>query len=75
MRFYAKIIQFLTKLFKENKQEKQNKLFIFDDVARQTFRRFIKTFTKVFILIYFNFKNFIKVKIDALNFIIIIILF
>ena len=68
MKFYAKIIRVLTKLFKENKQKRQNKLFIFEKITRQTFWRFIKTFTKTFMLIHFNFRNFIKIEIDASRF-------
>ena len=75
VKFYAKIIRALTKLLKRNKQEKQNESFIFEKVARQTFRRFIKTFIKTLILIHFDFKNFIKVKIDASKFVIATILF
>ena len=75
MRFYIKIIRFLTKLFKESKQKKQSESFIFDDIAKQTFQQLIKTFIKTFMLIHFNFRNFIKIKIDASNFVIIIILF
>ena len=75
MKFYAKIIHVLTKLLKESKIKKQNKLFIFEKIARQTFQRLIKTFTKTFMLIYFHFKNLIKIEIDALEFVIAIILF
>ena len=75
VRFYVKITRALTELFKRSKQEKQNELFIFNDGARQTFRRIIKTFTKTFMLIHFDLKNFIKVEIDVLKFIIAAILF
>ena len=75
VRFYAKIIRVLTKLFKENKQERQNELFIFEKVARQMFRWLIKAFTKMFMLIHFNFKNLIRIEIDALEFVIAAILF
>ena len=75
VRFYAKITRALTKLLKESKQERQNKSFIFEKVARQTFRRFIKAFTKAFMLIYFDLKNLIKVEIDASKFVIAAILF
>ena len=75
MRFYIKITRVLTKLFKKSKQERQNKSFIFEKAARQTFQRLIKTFTKTFMLIHFDFRNFIKVKIDASEFIIATILF
>ena len=75
VRFYVKIIRALTKLLKKNKQEKQNESFIFEKTARQAFRRLIKTFTKTFMLIHFNFRNLIKVEIDASEFVITAILF
>ena len=34
VRFYVKIIHALTKLLKENKQERQNESFIFEKIAR-----------------------------------------
>ena len=75
VRFYTKITRALTELFKKSKQERQSESFIFEKVARQTFRRLIKTFIKAFMLIHFDFKNLIKVEIDASKFIIITILF
>ena len=75
VRFYVKITRVLTKLLKKNKQGRQNELFIFKKIARQTFRRLIKTFTKAFMLIHFDFRNFIKVKIDVSKFVIAAILF
>ena len=75
VRFYAKITRILTKLLKERKQRKQNESFIFEKIARQTFRRFIKTFTKAFMLIHFNLKNLIRIEIDASEFVIAAILF
>ena len=74
VRFYVKITCALMKLFKENKQERQNKSFIFKKTARQTFRQLIKTFIKTFMLIHFDFKNFIKIEIDASKFVIATIL-
>ena len=74
MRFYIKITRALTKLFKENKQKKQNESFIFKKIARQTFRQFIKIFMKMFMLIHFDFKNLIKIEINASKFIITAIL-
>ena len=74
-RFYVKITCILTKLFKESKQEKQNELFIFEKIAKQTFRRFIKTFTKTLMLIHFDFKNLIRKKIDVSRFVIATILY
>ena len=75
VRFYVKIIRALTKLFKKNKQERQNESFIFEEIARQTFRRFIKAFIKAFMLIHFDLRNFIKVETDASKFVIAAILF
>ena len=75
MKFYVKIIRVLTELLKENKQERQNELFIFEKIARWTFRRFIKTFIKMFMLIHFDLKNLIKIEIDASRFVIAAILF
>ena len=39
------------------------------------FRRFIKTFTKAFMLIHFDFRNLIRIEIDASGFVIAAILF
>ena len=75
MKFYVKIICILTKLFKENKEKRQNESSIFEKIVRQMFRRLIKTFMKTFILIHFNFRNFIKIEIDASEFVIGAILF
>ena len=74
MKFYVKITCALTRLLKENKQERQNKLFIFKKIARQMFRPLIKTFIKTFMLIYFDFKNLIRMKIDVLELVIATIL-
>ena len=75
MKFYAKITRALTELLKENKQKKQNQSFIFKEVARQTFRKFINVFTKALMLIHFNLKNLIKIEIDTSEFIIAVMLF
>ena len=74
VKFYVKITRVLTKLFKESKQERQNESFIFEEIARQTFRQLIKTFIKTFMLIHFDFKNLIRIEIDASEFIIAAIL-
>jgi len=57
IKYFAKIIKFLIELFKNNKQEKQNKLFLFNVFALIAFRIFINVFIIVFMLIYFDFKN------------------
>ena len=74
VKFYINITRALTKLLKESKQERQNESFIFEEIARQTFRRLIKTFIKTLMLIHFDFRNLIKVEIDASRFIIATIL-
>ena len=74
VRFYAKITRVLTKLFKESKQERQSESFIFEKVARQAFWRLIKAFTKALMLIHFDLRNLIRVKIDASGFVIAAIL-
>ena len=71
---YAKIIRFLTKLLKNSNQSKQNKSFVFDINARVVFAVFIMIFTKVFMLVHFDFKNRIKIEIDAFDFVIATIL-
>ena len=73
VKYFAKIIKFLIELLKNNKQEKQNKLFLFDIFVLIVFRTFIDIFIIAFILIHFDFKNRIIVKINALEFVIAII--
>ena len=74
VRFYVKITRVLTELFKKNKQDRQNELFIFEKAARQTFRRLIKMFIKAFMLIHFDFRNLIRIEIDTSRFVIAAIL-
>ena len=71
---YAKIIRFLTKFLKSNNQNKQNEFFVFDINFRVVFVVFIIIFTKIFMFVYFDFKNRIKIEIDAFNFVIATIL-
>ena len=75
VRFYARIIRALTKLFKNNKNKKQNEFFNFNAEVRKTFQRFIDTFIKTFMFVHFNLKNFIQIKIDVSEFVIAVILF
>ena len=75
VRFYVKITYILIKLLKGNKEERQSESFIFEKIARQAFRRFIKAFTKAFMLIHFDFRNLIRVEIDTSEFVIATILF
>jgi len=75
VKYFAKIIKFLIELFKSSKQEKQNKLFLFDALVLIVFRTFIDIFTIAFMLMHFDLKNRIIIEIDALEFVIVIILF
>ncbi len=73
VKYYAKIIQALTKLLKRSKQEKQNKSFIFDKIARTTFVKLVVVFITTFMLIYFDSQKSIRVEIDASRFAIVVI--
>jgi len=64
----------LTKLLKNNKQDKQNNFFVFNENVILIFRKFITIFTQMSMLIYFNLKNYICVKTNALKFAIVTIL-
>jgi len=75
VKYFAKITRLLIELFKNNKQKKQNKLFLFDIFVLIVFRIFINIFIIVFILVYFDFKNQIIIKINVLRFVIAIIFF
>ena len=75
VRFYARIIRALTKLLKNNKNEKQNEFFNFNAKVRKTFQRFIDAFIKTFMLVHFDLKNSIRIKIDVSKFVIAAILF
>ena len=75
IKFYARIIRALTKLFKSNKNEKQIDFFNFNVEARKAFRLLIDAFTNASMLIHFDSKNLIRIKINALKFVIATILF
>ena len=62
---YAKITRSLTELFKKNKNDKQIDFFVFENDAIKTFVVLIVVFTQTFMLIHFNFKNRIMIKIDV----------
>ena len=59
VKFYARIIRALTKLFKNNKNKKQIDFFNFNVEARKAFRLFINAFINASILIHFDSENFI----------------
>jgi len=75
VKYFAKIIKFLIKLLKSSKQKKQNELFIFDVLTLVAFKALINIFIIALILVHFDFKNRIIIEIDALEFVIAIILF
>jgi len=70
VKYFAKIIKFLIELLKNSKQKKQNKLFLFNTFALIASRAFIDIFIIVFMLMHFNLKNRIIIKIDASRFVI-----
>ena len=71
---FARIIKLMTKLLKNNKQEKQNEFFVFNVDVVKTFRKFFKTFIEIFMLIHFDSKNRIRIETNAFEFVIAIIL-
>jgi hypothetical protein len=72
---FSKIIKSLTNLFKEKKKEKFDKEFEFTKKARIAFAQLKDVFTKTSILLHFNSKRKIRLKIDAFDFAISEILF
>ncbi len=62
------------KTSKKQQAKQTNSLFIFNKNTILIFRKFITIFTQMFILIYFNSKNYICIKIDISRFAIAIIL-
>ena len=75
VRFYARIIRALTKLFKNNKNKKYIDFFNFNVDARKAFQLFINAFTNALMLIHFDLKSLIYLTIDISKFVIEIILF
>ena len=74
VQYYAKIIRTLTKLLKDNKQEKQNESFVFNKNVVVAFKKLILVFTRTSMLVHFDFKNHIRVETNALEFVIVVIL-
>ena len=75
IKFYARIIRALTKLFKKNKNKKQNESFNFNAKAQKTFQHLIDAFIKIFMFVHFDLKSFIRIKINTSKFVIAAILF
>jgi hypothetical protein len=72
---FSKIAKSLTNLFKERKKEKFDKKFKFIEKARITFAQLKDVFIKTSILLHFDSKRKIRLKIDAFDFAISEILF
>jgi len=64
----------LTELLKNSKQEKQNKFFVFNKNAVAAFKKLITVFTRAFMLVHFDLKNYIRVETDVSEFVIAAIL-
>ena len=74
MKRFARITRLMTKLFKNNKQEKQNEFFVFNVDVVKTFRKLLKTFIETLMLIHFDSKNKIRIETNVFEFVIAIIL-
>ena len=74
MKRFARIIKLMTKLLKDNKQEKQNEFFVFNIDVVKTFRKLLKTFIETLMLIHFESKIKIRMKTNVFEFVIAIIL-
>ncbi len=80
--FYRRFIIYLSQLFvllfhilKKMQNEIKKKYFLFTLERKKTFHLLWEVFQYVFILIYLNSEFFIKLKIDALNYKIVYIIF
>ena len=71
---FARITRLITKLLKNNKQEKQNELFVFNVDVVKTFRKFLKIFIETLMLIYFDSTFRIWIKTNVFEFVIATIL-
>jgi hypothetical protein len=68
IKMFSKIIKSLTNLFKERKKEKFDKKFEFTKEARIAFAQLKNVFIKTSILLHFDSKRKIRLKIDASDF-------
>ena len=74
MKKFARITRLMTKLLKDNKQEKQNEFFVFNVNIVKTFRKLLKTFIEILMLIHFDSKDKIRIKTNVFEFVIVTIL-
>ena len=71
---FARITRLMTKLLKDNKQKKQNEFFVFNVDVVKTFRKLLKTFIEILMLIHFDSKNRIRIEANVFEFVIATIL-
>ena len=71
---FARITRLMTKLLKNNKQKKQNELFVFNVDIVKTFRKLFKIFIETLMLIHFDSKNKIRIETNVFEFVIATIL-
>ena len=71
---FARITRLMTKLLKNNKQKKRNELFVFNVDVVKTFRKLLKIFIEIFMLIHFDSKNRIRIETNVFEFVIATIL-
>ena len=71
---YVKIILSLIELLKKSKKKKQVRTFVMNEIVLIVFRNFIKVFITTSMLIHFDSRLKIKVKINIFKFVMIVIL-
>ena len=72
---YAKMSRSLFELLKDNKNEKQIDEFVWNEETMTTFKKFIRMFIEIFMLIHFDSNNQTMIEIDVSDFAIAEIIF
>jgi hypothetical protein len=65
---FNKIVESLTNFFKEKKKKEFDKMFKFIKKTQKAFKKIKETFIKTLILLHFNLKRRIRLKIDVFDF-------
>jgi mevalonate kinase len=65
---FSKVVKSLTNLLKERKKKKFDQMFEFTNEARIAFEQLKEVFTETSILLHFDSKRKIRLKIDAFDF-------
>ncbi len=65
---FSKIVELLTNLFKKKKKKEFDKMFKLIKKTRKAFNELKEIFIKTSILLYFDFKRRIRLKIDVFDF-------